>query len=415
MENSSGAAVIKDESAVRKSVSLKLDESRAEELLEKKLQDAAKKSNIKGFRPGKAPVSVIKKYYETELKDEAAAEVLNEDFRKIIAENDIYVVGTPYLEKKEGNEYSIFFEVMPEVKDINLDIKIKKTEKREVNAKMIEDEVNFLLERLAGQEKLDDSASISSEDKYFVKIDYITVDESGKEIDSAKDYTISLNSGMIEKSFESSFVGKKKGDNFEFDDKERKVVVKGVVKDIDKKILPELNEDTIKNFGDFKAVDEFRDYVEKHLVDYEDKKHRDELRSLVSEELVNLNPMELPQSVVEEDAKARLEEMKRQGKYKDAGAKQAEAFMSILKIMARKDIMLYLLLAEIAKKENLSTSEEDLNEFYSRTATASNMKEEEVKGFYSQKEALENLKHALLEDKIFDFLIQNKVSYVDKA
>ena len=40
------------------------------------------------------------------------------------------------------------------------------------------------------------------------------------------------------------------------------------------------------------------------------------------------------------------------------------------------------------------------------------MKEDEVKGFYSQKEALENLKQALLEDKIFDFLSQNKVSYI---
>ena len=414
MDNASNEATIKDETSVRKSVNLKLDETKTQELLKKKLEAAAKKSNIKGFRPGKAPVSIIKKYYEQELFEEAAAEILNEDFRKIVSEKGIYVVGTPTLEKKTENEYSISFDVMPEVKNLNLNLKVKKNKKRDITDEVILEEINFLLERLADQEKLDDSAVINQDDKYFIKIDYVTIDETGKEVDSAKDYSISLNSSIIDKTFEASFIGKKKGDSFEFDDKERKVVVKGFIKEIDKKILPELNAETIKNFGDFKDVSEFRQYVEKSLNEYEEKRYKDTLRASISEELVNLNPVELPDSIVEEDAKSRLEEMKKQGKYKDINEKQAGEFMGILRIMAKRDIALYLLLSEIEKSENITVTESDLEEFYKHTAALSNMKDDEVKGFYSAKEAQENLKHALLEDKTFDFLIQNKVSYIEE-
>ena len=411
MDNASNEIAIIDETSVKKSVTLKLDENRTQELLQKKLSEAAKKANIKGFRPGKAPMSIIKKYYEAELLEESAAEILNQDFRKIISEKGIYLIGTPVLEKKSDTEYSISFDVMPEIKDLNLDIKIKKIDKREITDKTIEEEINFLLERLADQEKLDDSAIIDADGKYFAKIDYITIDENGKEIDSAKDYTISLNSSIIDKSFESAFIGKKKGDAFEYDDKERKVTVKGFVREIDRKILPELNEETIKNFGDFKDIGEFKKYVEKSLNEYEEKKYKDALRASISEELIKLNPVELPESIVEEDAKSRLEEMKKQDKYKNIDGK-SEEYMGILKIMAKRDIALYLLLSAVEKKENITVADADLEDFYKNTALISNMKEDEVKGFYSSPEAQENLKNALLEDKTFDFLSQNKVEYI---
>ncbi len=414
MDNVLNEIVIKDETPVRKSVTLKLDEHRTRELLQEKLSAAAKKANIKGFRPGKAPMSIIKKYYEPELLEEASAEILNQDFNKIISEKGIYVIGTPVLEKKTDTEYSISFDVMPEIKDVNLDIKVKKVNKRAITDEVIEEEINFLLERLADQEKLDDSAIIDADGKYFVKIDYITIDEAGKEIDSAKDYSISLNSSIIDKAFESVFTGKKKGDAFEFDDKERKVTVKGFIREIDRKILPELNEETIKNFGNFKDVGEFKQYVEKGLNEYEEKRYRDALRASVSDELVKLNPVELPDSIVEEDAKSRLDEMKKQGKYKNIGDGRSEEYMGILRIMAKRDIALYLLLSAIEKNENIAATEQDVEEFYKKTAMASNMKEEEVRGFYSAPEARENLKHALLEDKTFDFLIQNKVVYIEE-
>ena len=414
MENASSEIAIKDETSVKKSINLKLDEKRTGELLQKKLETVAKKANIKGFRPSKAPVSVIKKYYEAELFEEAAAEILDEDFKKIMTEKGIRVIGTPMLEKQgEGGEYLISFDIIPEIKDLNLDIKVKKIAKRDITEEIIGDEINFLLERLAEVQQLEDWAVINADDKYFVKINYITVDETGKEIDSAKDYSISLNSGIIEKTFEASFAGKKKGDNFEYFDKERNVTVKGFIKEIERKILPELNAETVKNFGDFKDVEEFKRYVEKNLNEYEEKRYRDALRAAVSDELVNLNPIELPDSLVEEDAQSRLKELKKEDKYKNMDEKKSAEFMGILRIMAKRDIALYLLLAEIEKRENIAIEDADLDEFYKNTALASNMKEDEVKGFYSSKEAQDNLKHALLEDKTFDFLIKNKVSYIE--
>ncbi len=407
--------IIEDVSPVSKKIDLKLDEKKTKYVFNKKLVDASKKSNIKGFRPGKAPLSVIEKHYGSELYGDAVVEVLNAEFKEIISGRNLQVVGEPKLENKQDGEYSIIFEVMPTVKDLNLDIKVKKIDKRDITSDVINEEINFLLERLAEPEELKDPETINENDRYFVKIDYITIDgETGKEVDSAKDYSISINSSIIDKSFEASFVGKKKGDGFEFNDKERNVTVKGFIKEIDKKILPELNTETIKNFGDFKDVEEFKKYVERNLNKYEEKRYTDALRSEISEELVNLNQMELPESVVEESAKTRLEDLKRQDKYKNLSDKQSEDMIDMLKIMAKRDILLYLLLSETGKTENIALSETDFEEFYKRTALESNMKEEEVKGFYAAQEAQENLRQALSDDKIFDFLIQNKISYIEE-
>ncbi len=412
MDNAVNGFVIEDETSVKKRVNLKLDDLRTGELLKKKLETAAKQSNIKGFRPGKAPLSIIKKFYEAELLEEAAVEILNEDFKKILAEKDLFVVGTPRMEKKGDKEYTVYFEVMPSVKNLNLDLKIKEVKKRDITDEVIKDEINFLLERTADSEKQDDLSRINNSDRYFVKIDYITEDEAGKEIDNAKDYLISLNSNIIDKSFEAVFIGKKKGDNFEYDDRERNVKVKGVIKEIDKKILPELNAETIKNFGDFKDVDEFKEYVKKSLKEYEDKRYKESIRSLISDELVNLNPVDLPESVIEEDALARLEDLKKQGKYKDIDEKQKGDLLNMLKLMAKRELVLYLLLSEISKTENIKIDESDFEEFYKKTAGESGLKEDEVKSFYATGEARNNLKQALLEDKIFDFLTASKVSYI---
>lgn len=412
MDNAVGDFVIEDETSVKKRIDLKLDNERTNELLKKKLETAVKKSSIKGFRPGKAPLSIIKKFYEAELLEEAAAEILNEDFKKILAEKDLFVVGTPSMEKKGDKEYTIHFEVMPSVKNLNLDLKIKEVKKRDITDEVIKDEINFLLERTADSEKQDDSAVINNNDRYFVKIDYITEDEAGKEVDNAKDYLISLNSNIIDKSFEAVFIGKKKGDNFEYNDKERKVTVKGVIKGIDKKILPELDAETIKNFGDFKDVDGFKEYVKKSLIEYEDKRYKEAIRSEVSDELVELNPVELPESIVEEDALTRLEDLKKQGKYKDIDEKQKGDLMNMLKLVAKRDLALYLLLSELSRTENIKIMESDFDEFYKKTAGESGLKEDEVKSFYTSDEARNNLKQSLLEDKIFDFLVANKVSYI---
>lgn len=413
--------VIEDVSPVKKKIDLKLDKKRADESFNKKVADASKKSSLKGFRPGKAPLSVIKKYYGDELYEEAVSEVLNEDFRKIIADNDVHVVGVPRLEKKQpaegesGNEevYTVNFEIMPSINELNMDLKIKKFEKREITEDVIKEEVSFLLERAATSVPLEESAAINAEDKYFVKIDYITVDnETDKEVDSAKDYSISLNSKIIDKSFEESMLGKKVGDQFEYLDKERKVTVKGVIKEIDKKIIPELNLETIKNFGEFKDIDEFKKYVEKNLLSYEEKRYDEQMKAEISDELVKLNPTEFPDSVIEENAVARLKELKKQGRYKEGDKKSEAELMQVLRIMAKRELTLYLLLSEISRREDISVQDEDLDAFFKKTASESNIKEDEIKKFYSEKEAVINLRHSLMEDKIFDFLISNKVSYI---
>lgn len=411
--NSSNNWVVEDETPIKKKANIKIDIEKAKSFSENKLKDAAKKSNIKGFRPGKAPLSIIRKYYEEEFFEEAKLDVLNEDFKKLISDLKLFVVGKPSVEKVISEDtYEVSFEVMPSIDKVNEDIKIKEIKKRDITEEVIKDEVNFLLEKLAETEEVDSNELINDEDRYSVKIDYITLTSEDKVIDNAKDYVLNLNSSMIEKNFEASLIGKKTGDSFEFDDKERGVVVKGTIKEIEKKILPELHDDILKNFGDFSNVGEFKEKIKLELEQYEEKKHRQAVVAAITDELIKLNPLEIPESMAEEDAHERFEALKKDGRYDTANDKQKKDVFNVLKLMAKRDISAYLLIGRIAKLENIAISEDDLEKFYKQTCEESGLDIEEIKKLYSNSDGFENVKNQLLEEKIFDFLINNKVSYI---
>ena len=147
--------LIEEISPIKRKVKIKIDAEKVSSLLEKKLKETAKKATIKGFRPGKAPILVIKKFYEAELLEEVRMDILNDDFKKLISDKNIMLAGNPSVERElSADTYEIGFEVLPNISSVNLDLKIKEIKKREITDKVLEDEINFLLERLAEPVKL---------------------------------------------------------------------------------------------------------------------------------------------------------------------------------------------------------------------------------------------------------------------
>ncbi len=408
--------VVQEISPIKRKVKIQIDTEKVNSLVESKLKEVAKKANIKGFRPGKAPISVIKKFHEAELLEEAKMDVLNDDFKKLVSDKNIMLAGNPSVDRElSADTYEIGFEVLPSISSVNLDLKIKKIEKREITEAVLEDEINYLLERMSETVKLNADETINEHDRYLVHIDYVTVDSENNTIDSAKDYTLNINSGASEKDLESSFNGKKIGDSFEFDDKEKGVTIKGIIKNIEKKIMPVLNEDILKNFGDFESVEDFKKKLREELETYEDKKQQQKLIEAITQELIKNNPVEIPESMIEQDARARFDNLMKDEKYKNASMtdKQKQDMFNILKVMAKKDIISYLLIENIGKIEKIEVGDKDIEDFYRQTSKESGLEFEEIKKLYANdKENYENLKNHMLEEKIYNFIIANKISYV---
>ncbi|MCL4546665.1 MAG: hypothetical protein M1576_02850, partial [Deltaproteobacteria bacterium] len=263
--------------------------------------------------------------------------------------------------------------------------------------------------------KLNLDETINDKDRYFVNIDYVTVDSENNTIDSAKDYSLSINSGASDKDLESSFIGKKIDDGFEFIDKEKGVTIKGIIKNIEKKVLPALDNNILKNFGDFENIDDFKKKLKEEIESYEEKKQKQALKEAITQELIKINPIEIPESMIEEDAKARFDNLMKDEKYKNANDsdKQKKDIFNILKVMAKKDIISFLLIENIAKLEKIKVDDKDIENFYLQTSKESGLEFEEVKKLYANdKDNYENLKNHMLEEKIFDFIIANKLSYV---
>lgn len=336
--------LIEEISSIKRKVKIKIDAEKVNSLLEKKLKETAKKATIKGFRPGKAPILVIKKFYEAELLEEVKMDILNDDFKKLISDKNIMLAGNPSVNKELSDDtYEIGFEVLPNISSVNLDLKIKEIKKREITDKVLEDEINFLLERMAEPVKLNPDETINDKDRYFVNIDYVTVDSENNTVDSAKDYSLSINSGAADKDLESSFTGKKIDDGFEFIDTEKGVTIKGIIKNIEKKVLPALDDNILKNFGDFENIDDFKKKLKEEIENYEEKKQKQALKEAITQELIKNNPIEIPESMIEEDAKARFDNLMKDEKYKNANDndKQKKTYLIYLKLWQKKILFLF--------------------------------------------------------------------------
>jgi len=249
----------------------------------KAYKDISNKAKIPGFRKGKIPNQMIdlnfgKKY----VLSEAASISISELYPEIIMGEDIKPIDHPKINITQLEEdlplgFEVVVDVEPQpklpaykgIKATGLSVEVTEEE--------VEKQVDNIRNKFATLESVED-------DKPAVKGDYATIDFTGK-IDgkefgggSAEDYVLEIGSNTLFKEFEDTLIGMKKGDkksvtitlpdNIE----NRKLTGKQAdfdisIKEIKRKVLPEVDEDFLKNMGDYKDIGEFKDYIEGKLIE----------------------------------------------------------------------------------------------------------------------------------------------------
>lgn len=206
-------------SANQASIKIKLNEADYQPKVDAKLRDFAKKSNIKGFRPGKAPISMVKSMYGTSVLVEEINSILSESLNSYLKEQTFKILGDPLPQNQNGvidwksqKEFEFDYKIgFVESVDLTLDPKIKATK---YSIKVDDKLINETLENLTSQYGNSTNPEVSEEG------DRIYGDLKAKEGDFEK--TVSLDLTKITKKLAGYFVGVKKEDVIEFDAKDVK-------------------------------------------------------------------------------------------------------------------------------------------------------------------------------------------------
>lgn len=349
------------------------------------LQEQVKNVKVAGFRPGKAPLTIVEKQLDqNQLQASVINHAINDFYGQAINEQKLRTLNQPEVEVGKfvpytDLEFTAIVEIMPAIK-LGDYTKIKKTLKKSViSEKDVDDVISNLLTRSAIKEDSQKPAKVGDD----VIIDFEGTDKDGKAVAGAsgKDYTLSLGSKSFIPGFEEGLVNAKKGEKKslmltfpkEYHSKNLagiKVTFAVELKNVQAVTAPALDDKFAASIGPFATVAELKKDIKKQLVDQKEQEAINQTKDAIVEELVKKTTLILPDvlvndqiSMLEHDFNQNLvyrgitmpEYLKQEG-YKDIDEwKEKE-----LKEQAERRVSVGMVLAEAAEKEKITVTQEEV-------------------------------------------------------
>ena len=341
--------------------------------------------NVQGFRKGKVPMAMVKKFYGIEvLYDDAVNFSIDETYGKALAENDIKPVDYPKIDIVQIGEgkdliYTAEVTVYPEVKLGDY----KGLEVKKNTYDVTEEEVQKQLESI--QEKnarVEIKAEGTVEKGDIAVIDFKGfIDGEAFEGGEGTDYSLEIGSGSFIDTFEDQLVGLKAGENKEvkvtFPEGYGKEELNGkpatfevTVKEIKVKELPALDDEFAKEVSEFDTLAELKEDIKKKAEEHNAQKADREFENDVISAAVESATIDLPEVMVEKEIDAMIGDLENRLRYQGLTLDQymeftgssIEKMRDYMKENADKKVRADLVLDAIAKAENIEATEEEIKE-----------------------------------------------------
>lgn len=411
-----------DLSSSEKEVEIKLQYDEIKKEIEEEVKKQAKKIQIPGFRKGKAPLSMLKKMYGDAFEYEASEKVANSFFWKIADEKQFKPIGQPEMtdlkfEPEKDLSFKVKFETIPtlNVKDYkNLTFEIPDLI---VNENEIQKEIDYILK---ANKELEDAEEIIDE-KFVIDAEVLLVEKNGEKIPDTnpEKMQIDLTAAGISKEIVKNSRNKKVGESFNFvfkdehthkhDDGTEEVHKEEYNYDVKilglKKIIyPELNEELIKKVTRDKVSTEadLREEIKKDIQSYYDNQTEEMIRIKLISEILKNNDFVPPRSLVNNILNEYVKNEEEQAKKSKYPFSKEEA-RNRLEKSAENEVKWYLIKNEIQKAENISLTDQDLNELAESESVKTGLPVDKLINYYKSS----NQGERILDKKLFDFLKSN--------
>lgn len=375
-----------------------------EAAIEKAYLKARKNIAMPGFRKGKAPRKLIEKEYGEQVFFEDAVNLLYAPVvNGAVEESGLELVTRPEVEvteisKENGVKLKATCITKPEVevkdyKGIEVEKVVNPVTDEDINKQL-----DTLREKNVTVETVDDRAAENGDD---VVIDFEGFkDDVAFEGGKAEDFTLSLGSGQFIPGFEDQIVGHNAGEDFdinvtfpeEYQVKElagAPAVFKIKLKSISKKVMPELDDDMVKDSTEFDTVDEYKADVKKKLEEANEKHADSEVEAKIFDKVIENMTAEIPQVMFDNRVNEMIGELEQrlapQGisldLYMQYTGQTIDTVKKAYAEQAEKQVKLRLALEKIAKLENIEVTEDELKAEFDKLAEAYKLDVDQIKQF----------------------------------
>ncbi|MBQ2815806.1 MAG: trigger factor [Clostridia bacterium] len=412
----------------RYELTISVDEQTFADACSKAYKKVGKKIAIPGFRKGKAPRTIIEKYYGAEVFYEDALEILYPDaVQSALDESGLEMVSDKVdfdlvSMDKSGVEFKITITVKPEVtvKDYK-GLKAEKV-KTVVTDEEIDNQIKAVAERNARMITVEDRASAMDDTVVFDFEGFI--DDKAFDGGKAEGFSLKLGSGQFIPGFEEQMVGKNAGEEFdvkvtfpeEYHSAEcagKEAVFKIKLHEIKVTELPEIDDEFVKDISEFDTLDEYKADLKQKATEYKDRAANDYVENQLIDKMLEGFEAEIPDEMVEHRVDENIRDfayrLEMQGMNLETYLKYAggdiAAFRDTFKEQSLRQVKVRLALEKIAELEGIKAEEADIDAEYARYATQYQMDVEQIKKAVPVTEISKDI----VVQKAIDFVRENAV------
>lgn len=376
---------------------------------EKAVKRYASAARMPGFRPGKAPLHLIKKAYAEQIKSEALESMVQDAWKQALDQEKLEPIAQPHvhdLKFEEGQPvtFDIHLEVRPEIAIGTTTGFTVSRPSEAVTDEMVQEQLETLREQRAALEPVEDKPQPG--DQVRVKI---ASQEEGGEMPEQREYPLELGKGQAIPGIEELIMEATPGQTIEravrwpddFPDEAQRgksKLTRVSLLEVKRKSLPVLDDALARELGDFDTVSVLTDTVRRDMGEHMKREADAAVREQMLDQVITANPFEIPNAWVQQVMGAYMQMYK-------VPENMRERFAGEFRPMAERQVRRDVVIDTIAEKEGLVASTADVDDKVAEMAAKSGVDTGQLYVRLEKEGRLKELERTVTDEKVFGWLI----------
>jgi trigger factor len=386
--------------------------------VEQRLKNISRTARLKGFRPGKAPITVVRKQFGEQVHAEVIQDLMRSSFAQALSQEKLTPAGGPRIEPiamGPGSElkYAAIFEVLPE-------IQVKPFETMPVerpSATVTEEDVDAMIESMRRQRPVFTAVERPAQDTDRVTIDFDgKVDGEPFEGGEGRDVPVVVGSRQSVAELEEGLKGATTGEirtvslSFPAESPNKQIAGKTAqlevtIKKVEQQSLPEVDEEFCRAYGvEEGGIEALRTEVRKSMERELGDVIRNRVRGQVMDALYRENTFEVPRSMIDEQVQRLQVDAARRIGAKDASQVPAR---EVFEDQARRRAALGLLMGQIVQAQNIRVDRERVQTRLNDLVAQYPNPDEARRAYIQNADAMRQVESVVLEDQVVDWIVDH--------
>jgi trigger factor len=403
-------------------ISVPVDEVESE--TSRAAMDVQKRARLPGFRPGKAPQSLIRKQFAGDIRKKVLDSLIPRYLHKQFEVDNLKVVGTPditdvHFHEGEPLRFKAEFEVVPQIelgeyRDIEVPYHDPEVTDEDINQRIEE-----IREQKAQYVNID-PRPLENGDSAVVALESLSELEGGPV--KSEEMVLEIGGPETVAAFSDNLRGMAPGDEKEFEVAYpadygtprmagKTVRFHATVKGVRRKELPELNDDFAQDLGDYRTLEELRDAVRKAILAQRQREAQDAARNGIVDKLVDAHDFPVPEVFVDRQIRNRVEQMLTAMASQGMDPRKAKLDWEKLKETQRekamREVKASMLLTRIAEREAIGATRDEVNREVERIARAQREPVAALQMKYEKDGTLGQIASQIQTEKTLNFLFEH--------